>query len=151
VADLRAPRWQQLIVVDDGSHTPLAANAGAQVIRHPYNKGNGAAVKTGSARRRRVRADHRRRRSHRPSDAVVAALDRYDLRSAPGPRRRRSESAVVSQHILNALAGYLADRPISINLGVPGRTPLALSSPPAPQWFLDANDDDAGVHQGGIV
>lgn len=38
------------IVVDDGSQddTPaLAKRAGARVISHPYNIGNGAAVKTG--------------------------------------------------------------------------------------------------------
>ncbi|MGH9173075.1 MAG: glycosyltransferase family 2 protein [Vicinamibacterales bacterium] len=42
--------WHEIIVVDDGStdETGLnAARAGARVVRHPYNKGNGAAVKTG--------------------------------------------------------------------------------------------------------
>lgn len=52
VASLRAvagPDWQ-IIVVDDGSDDDTAARAagaGVQVITHPYNKGNGAAVKTG--------------------------------------------------------------------------------------------------------
>lgn len=39
-----------IIVVDDGSGdgtAAAAAAAGARVVRHPYNKGNGAAVKTG--------------------------------------------------------------------------------------------------------
>ena len=40
----------ELIVVDDGSldnSAEIALNAGASVIRHPYNIGNGAAVKSG--------------------------------------------------------------------------------------------------------
>ncbi len=42
--------WREVLVVDDGSSdrtAERAAEAGARVIRHPYNKGNGAAVKTG--------------------------------------------------------------------------------------------------------
>ena len=41
--------WKEIIVVDDGSSdrtSDEAKKAGAIVIRHPYNKGNGAAVKT---------------------------------------------------------------------------------------------------------
>jgi glycosyltransferase involved in cell wall biosynthesis len=42
--------WREVLVVDDGSKDETAARAeaaGARVVRHPYNKGNGAAVKTG--------------------------------------------------------------------------------------------------------
>ena len=45
-----AAPWREIIVVDDGStrrHRALARAAGAVVVRHPYNKGNGAAVKSG--------------------------------------------------------------------------------------------------------
>ena len=49
----RAAGWREILVVDDGSADETGrgrAAAGARVIRHPYNKGNGAAVKTGVRR-----------------------------------------------------------------------------------------------------
>src|SRR6516162_6366638 len=51
VADLQsAANWHEILVIDDGSSDATGAQAGAagaRVIRHPYNKGNGAAVKSG--------------------------------------------------------------------------------------------------------
>ena len=50
IAEIRAlGRWKEILVVDDGSSDRTveeARKAGAKVIRHPYNKGNGAAVKS---------------------------------------------------------------------------------------------------------
>jgi len=40
----------EIVVIDDGSHdntTEIAKQSGASVYRHPYNIGNGAAIKTG--------------------------------------------------------------------------------------------------------
>jgi len=86
VSGLRAAAtWGEILVVDDGSEdqtSERARTAGARVIRHPYNKGNGAAVKTGIRNATGIfiliiDADGQ----HRPADALrlVALLDTYDL------------------------------------------------------------------------
>lgn len=53
LADVLAPllnAWPDVVVVDDGSKdctADVALKAGAVVIRHPINLGQGAALKTG--------------------------------------------------------------------------------------------------------
>ncbi len=111
--------WREIIVVDDGSTDATgqrARHAGARVIRHPYNKGNGAAVKTGIRHAEGefvliVDGDGQ----HQPSDAcrLIAPLGEYDLvvgaraaaTQATATRRRGNE-------ILNTLASHLTGRPI---------------------------------------
>lgn len=47
---LKEPAIKEVLVIDDGStdnQYELAQAAGAKVLRHPYNIGNGAAIKTG--------------------------------------------------------------------------------------------------------
>src|SRR5262245_17055364 len=80
-----AARWREILVVDDGSVDDTGAQAtaaGARVIRHPYNKGNGAAVKTGIREATGtfvliIDADGQ----HRAADAMrlVSRLDEYEL------------------------------------------------------------------------
>ena len=116
---LATASWHEVIVVDDGSSDDTgarAAAAGARVIRHPYNKGNGAAVKTGIRRATGtfvliIDADGQ----HRPSDAVrlVARLDTYDL--VVGARSNATQATLARRAgnaLLNRIASYLTRQTI---------------------------------------
>ena len=120
VSSLRlAAAWREIIVVDDGSSDDTGARAtaaGATVIRHPYNKGNGASVKTGIRNAAGtyiliLDADGQ----HRPADAarLVAKLGEYDL--AVGARSSATQAGSarrLGNAFLNGLASYLTGRPI---------------------------------------
>ena len=120
VASLRsAAPWREVLVIDDGSSDATAARAeaaGARVIRHPYNKGNGASVKTGIRHATGefvliVDADGQ----HPPEDAVriAARLGEYDLViGARSPETQATHARRGGNAVLNWLAGYLAGRPI---------------------------------------
>jgi glycosyltransferase involved in cell wall biosynthesis len=114
-----AARWLEILVVDDGSSDGTGANAaaaGARVIRHPYNKGNGAAVKSGIRQAAGVfiliaDADGQ----HRPADAtrLVAHLDTYDL--VVGARSGETQASLarrLGNSALNRIASYLTEQPI---------------------------------------
>ena len=121
VESLRAAAaWREILVIDDGSAdqtASVAAAAGARVLRHPYNKGNGAAVKTGIRNAQSeyvliVDADGQ----HTASDALrlVSFLGEYDL--VVGTRAGSTQQASRARHIgnnaLNWVAGYLTGREI---------------------------------------
>jgi glycosyltransferase involved in cell wall biosynthesis len=86
------------------------------VVRHPYNKGNGAAIKTAIRSAASewiaiVDADGQ----HRPEDAarLIARLGEYDLViGARDPRTQATPGRRLGNAVLNWLAGYLTDRPI---------------------------------------
>jgi glycosyltransferase involved in cell wall biosynthesis len=114
-----AATWHEILVIDDGSTDDtgaIAAKAGARVIRHPYTKGNGAAVKTG------IRAATGEYLmvidgdgQHQPADALrlVTRLGEYDL--VVGARSGETQAGATRRagnSLLNRLASYLTDRPI---------------------------------------
>lgn len=114
-----AAPWREILVIDDGSTdgtADAAAAAGATVIRQPYNKGNGAAVKAGIRAARGeylliIDADGQ----HRPSDALrlTSQLGEFDL--VVGARSSRTQASAarwMGNTLLNWLAGYLAERQI---------------------------------------
>lgn len=111
--------WHEVIVVDDGSKDATSATAcaaGATVVTHPYNKGNGAAVKSGIRRASGefiliVDGDGQ----HRPEDArrLVSRLGEYDLViGARSTSTQATQARRFGNSALNWLASYLTGRDI---------------------------------------
>lgn len=117
VASARALQGDpEVIVVDDGSTDDTAAvadAAGARVVRHPENLGNGAAIKSGARVATRpivvfLDADGQ----HAPADipALLEHMDAYDMVVAARTGRRSHGSPVraVGNAMLSVLASGVA-------------------------------------------
>jgi len=109
----------EIIVVDDGSDDGTgekAAGAGARVISHPYNIGNGAAVKTGIRNARgEVLVILDGDGQHAPEDIpqLLEKLGTYDM--VVGARTRGSETSFhrnIVNKIYNWFATYMCKRRI---------------------------------------
>jgi glycosyltransferase involved in cell wall biosynthesis len=112
-------RWHEIIVVDDGSSDATEARAreaGATVVRHPYNKGNGAAVKTGIRRATGeyvLIVDGDGQHQARDAARLVARLGEYDLViGARSTGTQATHARLLGNAALNRLAGYLTGRAI---------------------------------------
>ena len=111
-------RWREVLVIDDGSTDDtgaIAAAAGARVVRHPYNKGNGASIKTAIRNATGefiliVDGDGQ----HRPADALRVAerLGEYDLVVGARTLGQASRSRGLGNAVLNRLASHLSGRDI---------------------------------------
>lgn len=104
----------EVIVVDDGSTddtADLAIKAGAKVLKHPYNMGNGAAVKTGMREAKNpifitMDADGQ----HDPKDIqrLVERMDFFDM--AVGERSFKSQATAkraIGNIVYNSFASYI--------------------------------------------
>lgn len=116
---LRQYNYYEIIVVDDGSSDntiAVARDHGAKVVRHPYNIGNGAAVKSGiRAATGDIIVMMDGDGQHKPADVprLVAYMDDYDM--VVGARSKGSESEKhrdLANWFFNRYASYVVGYPV---------------------------------------
>ena len=109
----------EVLVVDDGSSdntAQIAAAKGARVLSHPYNIGNGAAIKTGLRNAMgkwvvMMDADGQ----HNPEDIARLLEHREDFDMVVGARTRQSETERhrdLANWIYNKFASYVTKFPV---------------------------------------
>lgn len=111
----------EVIVVDDGSSDSTgeaASKAGARVVRHPYSKGNGAAIKSGArAATGDVIVFMDADGQHDPADitTLLARLDEgYDM--VVGARQAGSQASIgrgIANRFYNRLATYMTGHKVA--------------------------------------
>lgn len=115
----RLSRPYEVLVIDDGSEdeTALQAqNAGARVVSHPYNIGNGAAVKTGIRQAKGdilVMMDGDGQHNPEYIAPMLEKIGRYDM--VVGARTGDSKSHLhrdVANGLYNLFASYICKRRI---------------------------------------
>ncbi|MEW5733888.1 MAG: glycosyltransferase family 2 protein [Thermodesulfobacteriota bacterium] len=113
-------RTYEILVIDDGSGddtVDAARKAGALVFSHPYNIGNGAAVKTGIRKARGkiiVTMDADGQHPPEKIPELLEMLPRYDM--AVGARTAQSETRLhrdLANAVYNQLATYVTGRKIA--------------------------------------
>lgn len=115
---LSSAPWREVLVVDDGSGDKTAeraAAAGARIVRHPYNKGNGAAVKTGVREAQGdvvllMDADGQ----HSPEDAagLIGPIGVHDMVIGARSSQDQTVSRALGNAVFKAVASWLTGRPI---------------------------------------
>jgi glycosyltransferase involved in cell wall biosynthesis len=118
IAPLLARGFREVLVVDDGSSDATAARAtaaGARVVRHPYNKGNGAAVKTGIREALgevvlMMDADGQ----HDPGEAasIYGSIGTFDMVIGARASKDQAFTRALGNALFKALASWLTGRPI---------------------------------------
>lgn len=118
IQGLKPAGFAEILVIDDGSTDDTAErarDAGARVVKHPYNKGNGAAVKTGireavSKVVLLMDADTQ----HDPAEAskLIEPIGLYDM--VIGARSLGDQSFIraTGNAVFRSLASWLTGRPI---------------------------------------
>jgi glycosyltransferase involved in cell wall biosynthesis len=118
IEGLKSQGFAEILVVDDGSTDQTAARAeaaGARVVRHPYNKGNGAAVKTGIREAGSpvillMDGDTQ----HDPAEAakLIGPIGNYDMVIGARSLGDQSLLRATGNAVFRGLASWLTGRPI---------------------------------------